>query len=570
LNADPRTQAVPVIMLSARAGEESQIEGIEAGADDYLVKPFSARELLVRVKARLEIARLRREFNERTAADLQAMTRLFEIGNRCMQAGAPFEECLNDILEAAIALTNAAKGTIQLLDGDTLRIAAHHGFEREFLEFFREVSAKDDSAAGRTLRLGQRIVLEDVEVDEAYAPMRRIARASGFRAIQSTPLLSSAGRVVGMISTHFHRPHRPSDRELRLLDLLARQAADFLERYQAETMLRHHSQQFETLVNQAPLGIYVVDEQFRIRQVNPIALPIFGAICGDICGRDFEEVVRTVWKKHYADEMVGIFRRTLATGEPYVAAERIEERFDNGKVEAHAWRVDRIILPEGHSGAVCYFRDIAGEVKARQTQQLLTEELNHRVKNTLAIVQSIAQSTQRRARNPADFVKTFEGRIQSLARAHGMLSNSNWHGADFRDVIHDQLILGPADKTRIIARGPSVHLGSQMTLQVALMLHELGTNAIKYGALSTPKGIVTISWSVAGGSIRLNWGERGGPPPAVPARRGFGTTMIEQTAKGAGGGTDMKVGAEGVDWEIILPLPPPLTPGWQGASSVRK
>src|SRR5262249_34568986 len=121
---------LPVILLSARAGEEASIEGLEAGADDYLTKPFSARELIARVTANLKMAELRRGFEQRVAEDMRAMALLQDVGNRCLRASDDFQECLDFILEAAIELSRADKGNIQLFDphSDELMIAAKRGF----------------------------------------------------------------------------------------------------------------------------------------------------------------------------------------------------------------------------------------------------------------------------------------------------------------------------------------------------------------------------------------------------------------------------------------------------------
>src|SRR5262249_4233969 len=124
--------------------------------------------------------------------------------------------------------------------------------------------------------------------------------------------------------------------------------------------------------------------------------------------------------------------------------------------------------------------------------------------------------------------------------------------------IRDQLMQGSLDETRITARGPAVHLESQMTLHLALVLHELGTNAHKYGALSASSGRVTIGWTVEDRSLRLRWEERGGPPASAPTSQGFGTRLIQQSVKSEGGSARMSVGSDGVLWEITLPLPRPI------------
>ncbi|WP_445638316.1 histidine kinase [Nostoc sp. DSM 114161] len=139
---------------------------------------------------------------------------------------------------------------------------------------------------------------------------------------------------------------------------------DITERQQVEEALRSSQAQLQTLFDEAPLGVFLLDEDFRIRQVNPTALPAFGDI-PDLLGRDFEEVMHILWSPAYADEVVQQFRHTLQTGEPYFVPERIEERRDRGIIEYYEWRINRIPLPEGSYGVVCYFRDISAQVLAR-------------------------------------------------------------------------------------------------------------------------------------------------------------------------------------------------------------
>jgi PAS domain S-box-containing protein len=196
LRQNPATCSLPIILLSARAGEGAQIEGLASGADQYLVKPFSARDLLARVASQLETVRLRRD---------------------------------------------------------------------------------------------------------------------------------------------------------------------------AELVLRHRVDQFESLFRQAPIGVYLVDADFTIREINPAALPLFGDIPGGVIGRNADEIMHLLWNQEYADEIVAIFRHTLGTGEPFVSPERAEYRIDRGAIEYYDWRVDRVTLPDGRHGLVCYFRDVSTQVRARMT-----------------------------------------------------------------------------------------------------------------------------------------------------------------------------------------------------------
>ena len=139
---------------------------------------------------------------------------------------------------------------------------------------------------------------------------------------------------------------------------------DISERTQADHAMRQTSARFEALIDASPLGIYLVDAELRIKLVSRIARPVFGNI-GQLIGRDFNEVIHILWPKAYADEIVQLFRKTLETGEPYVAAERVELRLDRGVTEYYEWQINRILLPEGGFGVVCYFRDIEVQLRAR-------------------------------------------------------------------------------------------------------------------------------------------------------------------------------------------------------------
>jgi PAS domain S-box-containing protein len=171
-------------------------------------------------------------------AELTAMTRLHEFSTELI-AIDEFPLLLERVLDATIRLQNADFGTIQLYDPvkQALEIVAQRGFRQDFLEYFKSV--RDDGAAcGRAMQLRERVIIEDVETDPEYAPHRHIAASAGYRAVQSTPVLSRRGEFVGVLSTHFRRPHRPPLRELRFTDLYASCAAEIVERRQLETARR--------------------------------------------------------------------------------------------------------------------------------------------------------------------------------------------------------------------------------------------------------------------------------------------------------------------------------------------
>jgi len=180
-------------------------------------------------------------------AELTAMTRLHEFSTRLL-ANRELQPLLEEVLDATIALQNADFGNIQLFNPETqaLEIIAQRGFQQDFLKHFRNV--RDVGAAcGRAMELRERIIIEDVETDSDFAPHREIAASAGFRSVQATPLFSRSGEFLGVLSTHFRRPHRPPLRDLRFTDLYARHAADVIERKRLEAARRQVQWQAEEM-----------------------------------------------------------------------------------------------------------------------------------------------------------------------------------------------------------------------------------------------------------------------------------------------------------------------------------
>ena len=179
-------------------------------------------------------------------------------------------------------------------------------------------------------------------------------------------------------------------------------------------------------------------------------------------------------------------------------------------------------------------RDITERRKADEVRNLLVGELNHRVKNTLAIVQSIAAQTGRTSATIGQFIGRFNGRVQSLSSAHHMLTEAHWSGASLRELITSQIAVSAGELNNIDIVGDDVFVPPQTALQMTLMLHELTTNALKHGSLSRPQGRVAISWTIEAGEmprIVLLWTEQGGPPVTPPVARGFGTLLLERSGK---------------------------------------
>lgn len=256
---------------------------------------------------------------------------------------------------------------------------------------------------------------------------------------------------------------------------------------------------------------------------------------------------------------VDLLDRVLATREAFVgrrvrvalqrsAGAELEERYLD-------FIYQPIIEPDGTaSGIFVEGVDMTEQVQADERQRLLLDELNHRVKNTLATVQAIAQQTLRGATTPGSFAAAFESRLLALSQTHNALTDSQWAGAGLRQILTQEL--GPYGPERIRMDGPDVHLPARVALSLGMVFHELATNAAKYGALST-SGQLLLDWALPGDGDTLcfKWRETGGPPAHLPDRRGFGSRLIARSITGELRGTmATDYGADGLTVRFNVPL----------------
>src|ERR1044072_6188884 len=225
----PQTNSINIVVtdLTSQKQLEEELRQAKTGLEEQVAE---------RTKELRDSERRLFRILEHSAADLKAMRRLNEIGTRCARDGHDRNGCLQEILSVAIEITGAEKGNIQLLNAATgvLEMCVQKGFDRAFLEFFRDENPF--SACGHAIEIQQRVVVEDVRKSALFVgtPLLKALSDAHVLAVQSTPLISSAGHVLGVISTHFGSPCRPTEQEIRLMDLLARQAADYLERKRVE------------------------------------------------------------------------------------------------------------------------------------------------------------------------------------------------------------------------------------------------------------------------------------------------------------------------------------------------
>lgn len=197
--------------------------------------------------------------------------------------------------------------------------------------------------------------------------------------------------------------------------------------------------------------------------------------------------------------------------------------------------------------------ELAQRRRAEELQRLLINELNHRVKNTLATVQSLAAQTLRSSDDLKTAREAFEQRLMALSATHNLLTQSSWASAELGDLVRQAA--EPFAAERFVSEGPRVSLSPARSLALSMALHELGTNALKYGALGAASGRVRVTWTVAAGRLDLTWAEEGGPPVTAPTRKGFGTRLISQAlARELRGKVRLDYDPAGVRCEISFPL----------------
>jgi PAS domain S-box-containing protein len=217
-----------------------------------------------------------------------------------------------------------------------------------------------------------------------------------------------------------------------------------------------------------------------------------------------------------------------------------------------------------NDGSINYFVSVVEDISARKHAEeqvhLLMREANHRVKNLLSLVQVIARQTA--AGDPEDFVERFARRIKALAANQDLLGRDQKRGADLEDLTHAQLApFADLIGRRIAVHGPKLHLNAAAAQAIGLALHELATNAGKYGALSTDAGHVDVDWQLDDGRLSMNWMEHDGPPVQPPARRGFGNTVIDTMVKRTvDGEVKLDYSPPGLEWHLTCPAANVLEP----------
>jgi PAS domain S-box-containing protein len=347
-----------------------------------------------------------------------------------------------------------------------------------------------------------------------------------------TPLRDPSGRLVGAINL--------------LMDITERHDADL------------ESARLAAIVVSSDDAIISKTLEGRITSWNASATRIFGYDASEMIG---DSILRIIPPELHGEEREILAR--LQRGERIEHYETVRVAKDGRRVD-----VSLTVSPlRDRSGKVVgaskVGRDITDRKRAEKMQRVLTDELAHRVKNTLATVQAIANQSLVRAKSPTDFVSSFTGRIQALAKAHTLLTRSKMQGAEVMELVREQVLIGAPNDDRISCSGPLLVLDAQAAVHLALVLHELATNARKHGALSVPQGRLSVTWQMrtnGGCSFLLSWKESHGPRVSAPSAHGFGRTLIEQTVRAHGGEAAVDYRTDGLTCEIKLPLPETARP----------
>jgi PAS domain S-box-containing protein len=330
---------------------------------------------------------------------------------------------------------------------------------------------------------------------------------------------------------------------------------DLTERKRAEAALQESEEFTRRILESSTDCIKVLDADARLRFMSSGGMEVMEV-------DDFGAVEGCDWRDFWSGPDHGKAREAVQTALAGGNA-RFQGHTPTMKGRPRWWdvAVTPILGPDGSvDKLLSVSRDITETRQLEEHQRLLINELNHRVKNTLATVQSIASQTLRNAATLDEAQAAFEARLFALSRAHDVLTRENWEGASLRVIVAQAVApYGNAHEDRLHLRGPDVRLSPRIALALAMALQELSTNAVKYGALSNAAGEIRISWgphaSKAPPHLHLRWEESGGPPVQVPKRRGFGTRLIERSlAMDLEGDVEIRFDPGGVVCTVDAPI----------------
>lgn len=409
------------------------------------------------------------------------------------------------------------------------------------------------------LKRGETLVVHDAFADPRTASPDHLAAFTHLEfASVITVSLVKRGRMVAALYVHNRTPRLWSDSEVKLVEDVAERTWEAVERARSEAALRKSEERLQlALEASSVVGTWDWDVQSDLIYADERFADLYGvdpaAAAGGIPIDHFTRGIHPDDR----DRVLQQIQKTLETAGTLA----LEYRTIGKSGQVH-W-----VFVQGRcyhaAGQPVRFPGIAVDIterkRAEEHRELLINELNHRVKNTLATVQSIASQTLRNADTMEAAQSAMEARLLALSRAHDVLTRENWEGAGLLEIVRQAMAPFRHEREkRIHIDGWDVRLSPRMALAIAMALQELATNAVKYGALSNAEGEVRIGWAVRYGAekrLHLTWQETGGPPVEAPRRRGFGSRLIERSlAHDLDGRAEIRFEPKGVTCVVDAPL----------------
>ncbi|WP_159082469.1 chemotaxis protein CheB [Paragemmobacter aquarius] len=329
---------------------------------------------------------------------------------------------------------------------------------------------------------------------------------------------------------------------------------DITERKLAQDAIKEALDYAEAIINTVRHPVMVLDAELRVQSINPAFCEAFSCPPDESNGYQLHELDHGAWD---IPELRRLLREVLSEAQAFDDFE-IEHVFPKRGRRHMRLNARRLVHGGDRTKLILLaIEDVTANHEAEGLRQTLISELSHRVKNTLAMVQSIGSQTIRQSATLDEFRIAFEGRLTALARVHDLLLRQNWDGADLDQLVRETLA-PHGRKDRIRAEGPTLTMTPDAGVVLAMVLNELATNAVKYGALSEGDGRLDIRWELQtradGDWVCLTWTETGGPAVAAPSRRGFGSSLIERSITHQLGGTaELDFRAEGLQCDIAFP-----------------
>ena len=481
---------------------------------------------------------------------------LYRFTNSLYRAGS-----LPDIYDAALdaildTLGCRSASILRFDDADVMRFVAWRGLSEDYR---KAVDGHSPWKAGD--RNPEPICIGDVEKADLPDDLRNALGSEGIRALAFIPITANGG-AVGKFMTYYDSARAFDPETIELAVTVARQLGFSLERAEAEISrraaleaLRESEERLRAVFNSSAVGVAILTPDARFIEANDAFSGISGYSGEELRSRNSASLT------HPDDcaSMQAHIDDLLAGRSPSFVIEKRYRRKDGSII----WVQNSVSLTHDDVGRPLHLVKLVQNITERKTaekrQRLMVDELNHRVKNTLATVQSFAVQTLRSAPTMAEGRKAFEARLIALSKTHDVLTRQHWEGADVREVIDEAIAAyrGHSGHGRFRLEGPELILQPKAALALSLALHELATNAVKFGALSNHTGGIDIEWTVTRQPqrFRLLWAEIGGPKVEPPGRRGFGSRLVERgLSQDLAGDVRLDFATDGVMCSIDAPL----------------